>query len=163
MPDFVLPLNMIGRAEVSHAEREVIHLDEVLRQINISGKSSGQTFPPTSQILAEFSKANNLDIYKPSDRDLLQQHLVYIKTHAPYVHASFASDPPLAAVQKILAWMRREVNPMILMQIGLQPGIGGGCILRTTNKYFDLSLRRFFNEHSELLTSQLRSKSAEIK
>jgi len=37
----------------------------------------------------------------------------------------------------------------------LQPTIAAGCIVRTTNKYFDFSLRQDFTDKRELLLKQI--------
>ena len=54
-----------------------------------------------------------------------------------------------------MTWLRREIHPLVLMTVGLQPNIGAGCIVRTTNKYFDFSLRQDFANKRDLLQAAL--------
>jgi hypothetical protein len=42
-----------------------------------------------------------------------------------------------------------------LVRVGLQPNIGAGCVVRTTNKSFDFSLRRFFDSKHEFFMKKL--------
>jgi F0F1-type ATP synthase delta subunit len=70
---------------------------------------------------------------------------------------SFAADPSASFSAKIVGWLRANIHPLSLLEIGLQPTIAAGCIVRTTNKVFDLSLRNRFSEHTELLLKSLRS------
>jgi hypothetical protein len=47
-----------------------------------------------------------------------------------------------------------------LITIGLQPNIGAGCVVRTTNKYFDLSIKQDFLSKRNLLLEALKAKTA---
>ena len=71
------------------------------------------------------------------------------------MHISFSSEPTPIFLERLLSWIRREINPLVLLTIGLQPAIGAGCIVRTTNKYFDLSLRQTFIDKRKLLLEQI--------
>jgi hypothetical protein len=55
----------------------------------------------------------------------------------------------------MMAWLRREVHPVVLMTIGLQPNLGAGCIVRSSNKQFDCSLRQDFIKKRDLLMSKI--------
>ena len=57
---------------------------------------------------------------------------------------SFSADPSVTFLTKLMTWLRQEIHPQVLLTVGLQPTIGAGCILRTTNRYFDFSLRQDF-------------------
>jgi len=122
----------------------------------ILGKSA---MPASSRMLDELVKANNLDLLNPADRKLLINSLEVVKSKAPAVHISFAADPPQAALEKIITWLRREIHPVLLLQIGLQPTIAAGCILRTPNKVFDFSLQKYFSSNKDLLISKLQEKA----
>jgi F0F1-type ATP synthase delta subunit len=89
------------------------------------------------------------------ERAMLQQFLEVVYTQAPRVHVSFASDPSAAFTAKIVQWFRDSVHRAILVQVGLQPTIAAGCVVRTTNKSFDFSLRHHFDEQRELLLEAL--------
>jgi F0F1-type ATP synthase delta subunit len=42
-----------------------------------------------------------------------------------------------------------------MLQIGLQPAIAAGCMLRTTNKVFDMSLRTHLMKQSDYLARMI--------
>jgi hypothetical protein len=46
------------------------------------------------------------------------------------------------------------------MTVGVQPTIAAGCIMRTTNKYFDFSLRQDFEGKRDLLLEELKGQEA---
>ncbi len=80
---------------------------------------------------------------------------------APILHISFSVDPPGAYVQKIVAWLRVNIHKYALITVGLQPNIGAGCIVRTTNKLFDFSLREFFAEKRGFFIEKLHAAVAD--
>jgi hypothetical protein len=112
--------------------------------------------PRTSRLLEDTARTNGLNLLEVKDRQRLTKLFVELKKSAPVLTMSFASDPPPAVVQKLIFWLRREVHPLVLLQIGLQPSIAAGCVLRTPNHYFDFSLRRHFSAHRQLLIDKLR-------
>jgi F0F1-type ATP synthase delta subunit len=64
------------------------------------------------------------------------------------------------ALEKILLWLRQNVHPQVLLQVGLQPAIAAGCVLRTTNKIFDMSLKAHLSQQTDYL-KQLISGAAD--
>jgi G3E family GTPase len=99
---------------------------------------------------------NKLDLAQPGHRAALRQFLASVKASSPVLHLSFSADPAPAFLEKLMAWLRREIHPALLVTIGLQPTIGAGCLLRTTNKYFDFSLRQRFADKRQLLQAALQ-------
>jgi F0F1-type ATP synthase delta subunit len=71
--------------------------------------------------------------------------------HAPLLHISFASEPSTKALEAILVWMRANIHPQTLLQVGLQPNIAAGCVLRTPSKVFDLSMRSYLQKQESYL------------
>ncbi len=98
---------------------------------------------------------NKVDLANDTHRKQLQEYLILIKQKAPILHISFSADPTSAFIEKIMAWLRREIHPLVLLTIGLQPNIGAGCVVRSTNKYFDFSLRKDFEKKRDLLLGTL--------
>jgi F0F1-type ATP synthase delta subunit len=54
---------------------------------------------------------------------------------------SFAAEPSARSFEPVLTWLRTNIHPQAMVQIGLQPAIAAGCVLRTPNRVFDMSLR----------------------
>jgi F0F1-type ATP synthase delta subunit len=103
----------------------------------------------------ELTQHNKLNLLHPGDRHALKEFLAAIKQHAPVMHISFSTEPTESFLAALTAWLRHEINPRVLFTIGLQPAIGAGCMVRTTNKYFDMSLRQTFVNKRQLLLEQL--------
>src|SRR5258708_21999925 len=105
-------------------------------------------------MLDELASGNGLNLLDEATRKYLVVFLEDITAHAPVIHISFAADPSSAFLQKLVLWFRQNIHPSILIRVGLQPNIAAGCVLRTTNKYFDLSLRKTLLQHqAELVTA----------
>jgi F0F1-type ATP synthase delta subunit len=89
------------------------------------------------------------------DREYLLKSLGWMRQQAPVLHISFSTDPSAAFMERLTTWLRQNISPFVLVQVGLHPNIGAGCVVRTTNKYFDFSLRQRFLSQRELLMQQL--------
>ena len=98
---------------------------------------------------------NQLNLLKAEDREKLKYILQTLRNKAPIVHMSFSADPDRVFMEKIIAWFRSSVHPMMLLQVGLQPNIGAGFTLRTPNHFFDFSLRQHLLKHTDLLIKEL--------
>lgn len=148
---FVLPVAIVAPADVVRIGRELEDVDEFLRQSELRKGGKNTALPKTTKSLHEFAEANGLNLLQAVDRAKLSSFVDELRGKAPVVHISFAADPSAAFVDKIVAWLRQNVHPQLLVQLGLQPTIGAGCVIRTTNKYFDFSLRQYLVQRRELL------------
>ncbi len=139
--DFVLPVSVVGSAELSGLLREMSDLEDFLVEAAVRKAGSSVVLPKTGR-LAEVSKENGINLLDKDQRLELTAKLEEMQTKAPVIHISFASDPPLNFTYKLVQWFRTRIHPYALVQVGLQPTIAAGCVLRTPNKYFDMSLRQ---------------------
>jgi len=153
-----LPLVVVSRVDVGKLQRELEALDAFLTQAAIRQPGTSLTMPRTTRTLDDFARQNNLNLINTDDRKRLKQFLDEVKDNAPTIQMSFAADPPAAFVAKVIKWLRQEIHPLLLLQTGLQPGIAAGCVLRTPNRYFDLSLRRYFKQQRDLLITKIEGK-----
>lgn len=150
-----LPIAVVSPTDVARLVRENDNLDEFFRQSVIREGGAPQTAPRYSRLLDEVVVANNLNLLQQADRDALKSGLKNLTTHAPVLHISFSVDPPGPYVQKIVNWLRQNVSGDILVRVGLQPNIGAGCVVRTTNKSFDFSLRKYFDSKHDFFMKKL--------
>jgi len=111
--------------------------------------------PKTSRLMDEFVAANGLNLLQQTDRVRVIAFLQMVKTKAPVLHMSFGVDPAPVFTQRLVTWLRAEIHPLVLLQVGLQPNIGAGCVVRATNKHFDFSLREHFKKQRPLLMNSL--------
>lgn len=153
---YVLPLSVTSPTDLGRLLRELETLDNSLMQYDLKGQTGSVKMPKTSLLLDSVIDANKLDLVVPEQRKNIIKFLQDAKAHAPVLHISFGADPAPAFVTKLMTWLRREIHPQVLLTIGLQPNIGAGCLVRSTNKYFDFSLRENFTKNRELLMSKLR-------
>ena len=154
-----LPTQVIGRVDVGRLLREVEALDNFMTQAAIREPGTAVKMPKTSRLLDEMVTNNKLNMLHDTDRSRLQQFLVTVKAKAPVLHMSFSADPSPNFLAKLMTWMRAELHPLVLLQVGLQPNIGAGVIVRTTNKHFDFSLRQRFKKQRALLVERLHAMS----
>lgn len=152
----LLPDGAVTRADVGRLMREAEAVDNFLNQSATRQPGTSVELPKTSRLLDEMVATNKLNLLQPADRKRLGDFLKVVRTKAPVLHISFNSDPSPIFQQRLITWIRQQMHPYVLLQIGLHPSIGAGCIVRTTNKFFDFSLRQRFSEQRMLLISKLR-------
>lgn len=146
---------VVSPSDVGRLLRELEKVEEHLQQLHVRDKDKEITLPSIGKRLEMLVALNSLNLLHEKDRQSLKDFLDAVKAKAPVLHISFSSDPSPSFLEKLMVWLRREINPLVLLTIGLQPAIGAGCMLRTTNKYFDMSLRQTFIEKRHLLLEQL--------
>lgn len=155
-----LPEAVSSRADLVRLSRELEELDGQLMQAGLRNKSdSTNDGPALSQALADLAQANGLQLKEPAQRQQLKASLLNLSQKAPVVHISLAAEPSADFIHKLTGWLRREVNPQVLLEIGLQPSIAAGCIIRTTNKYFDCSMRQHLLNNRPKLIEQIGAKA----
>jgi hypothetical protein len=146
-----LPVLVFGVVEVRRLKRELEGVDEFMRQGEIREPGKQGALPRVSRLLDALATDNGRNLLQADDRQELYEFLANTEKKAPTIHISFASDPSSAFVAKLVTWLRGNIHPAILLQIGLQPSIAAGCIVRTANKTFDMSLRHNLSEKKPLL------------
>ncbi len=147
-----MPASLYTRADVSRLVREV---EDLIASEHGDKLRSGEASLQMSRLLQMVSDANVGDDGPPTLQSL-KQALTSVYQKAPVVHLSFAADPSPEFLERMVGWFRKEVNSYVLLQIGLQPSIAAGCIIRTPSKYFDLTMRKRFSEKRSVLIEQLR-------
>lgn len=153
---FVLPPLVAGVADVMRLKRELEALQEYLHQAALRHTPEAELkLPKTSRVLDELIKANNLNLLSREQYENTMATLTDIEMTAPRVHMAFNTDPSSAFATRIVEWLRANIHPGVLVQIGLQPTLAAGCVVRTTNKQLDLSLKQHFKDARPLLIQKL--------
>lgn len=136
-----LPTTIVSRADVTRLSRELANLNDFF--IAAASRPSGTAISPPklSRLLDQLAKANNCNLLEEKQRQVLLFGLQQLVKVAPMLHISFAADPSTRALETILIWLRANIHSQVLLQVGLQPNIAAGCVLRTPNRWFDMSLR----------------------
>jgi F0F1-type ATP synthase delta subunit len=151
-----LPVLAVSKVDIGRLLREVEALDNFMRQAAVRQPGTPIQPPKTSRLMDEIIATNKVNVLIEADRNRLLHFLQDVYKRAPVIHISFSADPSAAFVQKLTTWLRQNIHPFVLLQIGLQPNMGAGCVVRTTNKVFDFSLRNRFTERREMLIQRLK-------
>lgn len=138
-----LPLNVVGRSDITRMLRELDKLDDFFVAAASRGTDSPSSPPPRiTRVLDQLARDNRINLLEAHQRKQFAVQLKDILSKAPALNISFAAEPSPTALEKVLSWFRQNIHPQTLLQIGLQPSIAAGCVLRTPNQIFDMSISR---------------------
>lgn len=150
-----IPTNIVSPTDIARLAREIESLDNFFREQAIRAGGAPTSMPRVSKLMDQLAADNQLNLLNETDRGELGSLLSGLHKQAPVMHISFSVDPPGPYIQKIVDWLRRNIDPHVLVTVGLQPNIGAGCVVRTTNKLFDFSLREFFYNQRDFFIEKL--------
>lgn len=152
MEPLKLPPTVVGPVDVIRLSRELASLSDFFVGAKAREAGTPVQMPQTSRSLEQLAKENNISLLDEKARDQLLGQLEEIGKNAPSFHISFAVEASPKTLERILLWLRQNVHPQLLLQVGLQPAIAAGCVLRTTNKIIDMSLRSKLSGETENLS-----------
>ncbi len=156
-----LPIQLISQGDVGRVRRELKDLDDFICQANLRQPGTPlKTLPKTSRGLSDFAAINKINLLNEGDRESATASLNDLIVRAPVVHISFAVDPSAAFMAKIAIWFRDKIDPLTLINVGLEPNIAAGCTLQTDNHYHDFSLRQHFYDQHQLLMTMIKGEAA---
>jgi F0F1-type ATP synthase delta subunit len=150
-----LPSEVITINEVDSLCDELDNIESFFLKMKAKASLSKVDVPNSSTLLESVAKTNNLNLMKDDDRQKLKLFFHQVRTKAPEIHISFGSVPETEFLLTISKWFRKEINPFILLSVGLQPNIGAGFKLRTLNKLFDFSLSQHLVANKNILVNEL--------
>ncbi len=149
---FSLPPQTISLGDLMHLKRELAALDDFIRQSELRSLGHPLKTPPkASTALNNYAALNHLNFLHAEDRQKGIDFLDFLSVHAPRAHISFASEPSAPTIHKIAGWFRDNIDPLLLLNIGIEPSIAVGFTLSTDNHYHDFSLRQHFSNQRDLL------------
>ena len=154
-----IPLGAVTRADVGRLAQEAESIDNFLQSAAVRQPGSPVQMPKTSNLFDELVNMNKLNLLQPADRQHLRRFLEELRMKAPTIHISFSSDPSPSFQVQLITWIRQQIDPNMLLRIGLQPSIGAGCMVRATNKVFDMTLRQRFLDSKPALVALLHGGS----
>ncbi len=150
-----LPVGIVSPTDIARLTREIEGIDNFFRDQKIRAGGETNAMPRLSKLMDQLANENMINLLVENDRNKILTILEQLHKSAPILHISFSVDPPGAYVQKVVSWLRQNIHQYALVTVGLQPNIGAGCVVRTTNKMFDFSLREFFAEKREFFVEKL--------
>jgi len=153
---FVLPDNLISFVDLSRVRRELAALDDSFYQAGLRKAGQPTQLSRSSRTLEDLASANQVSLLDAAHRAQLIATLDAFDKQAQQIHMSFAAEPSAKFVSHIIVWLRQNIHSLILLEIGLQPSLAAGCMVRTNNKMIDMSLRHRFFENRHLLDQKIR-------
>jgi hypothetical protein len=158
----VFPPALISRADLARLVREIEDIDNDLGAQKARNHATGKTgysLPALSHVMNDFVELNKIDIANDQARMHLKEQMKIIKDKAPVMHMTFAVEADPASLQKLTAYLRKEIHPQALLVVGLQPALVGGAYIRTPNHIHDFSVRAKMAEKRGIILQDLEQLS----
>lgn len=152
----VLPPSVQTRSDVARMIRELLEYDELARQAELRGTQVPSINHLSVQLRAT-AEVFKSQLEESEARRKLSERLKFLHKAAPQIHLSFAVQPSVHAIERILGWFRSNAHPATLVQIGIDPSVVVGCRVRTTNKVFDFSFAKLLDESTDILKKGVTS------
>lgn len=155
--DIVLPAGIVTKQQFVRFLHDFEAADSELTTV-AARNSTGVTASAKAAVspdVTKFSEQNKLKLTDSAARAKMLAKLRSIKTKAPVVHLTFASEADEASLAKLSTWLREAVHPHALIDVGLQPRLVAGLYMRSINKVFDYSLRSKLEGQRSLLIEAL--------
>jgi F0F1-type ATP synthase delta subunit len=149
-----LPISVASRRDIVRLHRELRSFIDASMQ-SIMRHDNPVKYPPISDQLRSMAIDNQIDLRDMKACEKFLEKLLKLQETAPSIHVSFPTEPTTEILQKITSWFREEIDPRIVIQVGLQPTIAAGVIIRTPNRQFDMSLRRHLYANRQKLGEAL--------
>ena len=156
--EFKLPVSVVTQYDVSKLLLDLENVEDFFLQVKVRRAGNAVNLPAISPQMEDVVRQNDLNLLQASDRERLKFILMTIHTKSPIIHMSFSVSPSQKFLEKIISWMRNYVSEIVILQIGLQPNMGAVFTMRTTNKFFDFSLRQHLNQKRDLLIAELKKR-----
>jgi F0F1-type ATP synthase delta subunit len=150
---FKLPLSVSQPVELNRLIHELTQLNEDISQETIRNPNIKPDIKVSAK-MTDVLEANNIDITAKEHRDSLLNVFNRLNERGRVINVSFASEASPEFIAKITEWFRNEIDPYCFIIVGINPTIGVGCIARTNNKVFDMSLKGGLSSTRELLTNR---------
>jgi hypothetical protein len=148
---FKLPAMIIGQIDIARSMRELNALNDFFTGSKHRSPGAAITPPKLSRQLDQLARLNGFNLLEETHRSQLYETLNLILGKAPKVHISFASEASPKALDILITWFRTNIHPQILLQVGLQPNVAAGCVLRTPNRVIDMSMRSHLKTQEKYL------------
>ena len=155
MAQLKLNQEIIGQGDILRLMRELNAMDDFFVGAKARSAATPAALPKTSKVLERLAADNQCNLLDEKQREAFAVALKTLSTSAPALHMSFAAEPTPRTLQPLVTWLRDNIHPNVLLSVGYQPHIAAGCVVRTPNKIFDLSMGAYLEKQAPLLTKLL--------
>ncbi len=156
MEPIKLPTSIVSAGDARRLQRDLAKLEETIQAIRLRTNAPVAKLPRLSRALEEFASTNRLNFLMPDDRHHAKVFVDYVLKKAPIMHISFASEATRKFTTELIVWLRSNYDTEMLIEIGLEPNIAAGSVVRTANKMFDFSLIHHLKDQRPMLMEHLR-------
>lgn len=115
--------------------------------------ATSQKWPTNVQ---EFAQTNALASLTLASQAKLVNYLKELLTSGPQFSLVVASMPNGEELAELTGWFRSHIHPQAMLHIAQNSDLLAGCILRTDEAVYDLSLRSSLFANSDKLVERLQ-------
>lgn len=134
-----IPTSIVTMQDIGRLQRELSAINDFFNASTNRRAGQQASLPKTTADLENLARKYGCNLLLQDDRTRLGQELAGIRAQAVAIDISFAAIPSKLFLQKILAWFRANIDQNIVINVGHQPSIASGCIVRTSSHTYDLS------------------------
>lgn len=141
--DFLLPLSVMTKGDLSRLIREFEALDAALttRKVRKKVGAADRRTPAKSPQLVELLDLNPVNLDNAAVRSAYSKQLRLLKNNVHVMNMTFAAPADAESLQRLIAWLRESIHPQTVIEVHLQPSLVAGVYLRSQNHVFDFSVR----------------------
>jgi hypothetical protein len=160
--NFQLPASLAQPVDLNRMIRDLELISEHLGQEAL--KDPNKKIPVNlPDKIKDISEKYHIDVSDKKQRENLLAWMKHLREIAPVVNVSFGSEASDQVTQKVTAWFRQEIHPYCLVVVGLEPDIGVGSMVRTSNRVFDFSLKTKIKNSTDLFEQAINEVRARDK
>ncbi len=156
-----LPVGIVSTGDARRLRRDIADMQDTIQAMRIRTNAPIAKLPRLSRALEEFAGTNRLNFLLPEDRHQAEVFMDYVLKRAPVLHISFASEASRKFTTELVQWLRQNFDTEILVEVGLEPNMAAGCVIRTTNKVFDFSLSKYLETKRGMMMELILGKTGQ--
>lgn len=151
-----IPTSIVTMQDIGRMQRELVAINAFFHLANHRQAGHQASLPRTTTKLENLARQFNCNLLQQEDRVRLGDELSKIRHSAKPIDISFAAIPSALFLQKIINWLRANIDKNIVINVGYQPNIVSGCVIRTPYRTYDLSVGRKFANAKPALMALIR-------
>lgn len=139
----ILPSELYSQAQLGAVLAELRQYGGLLRDRAVRQKVTqvDEPAPELSDLTAKALRANRVVSADSAAVEVLLYELENMRPHIPVAHIMLAAIPSDVVRSQLMAWLREQIHPQLLVSLAARPDIGGGIVLQVGSRRYDLSYR----------------------
>ncbi len=141
-----LPLSLSSSDQLGELsweiERRLSAQQQVALQQSVTGQANvASNVTQASSVLLEVAKLSGINVDDPAALEALKSEIAQIRESVPTLHMLVATYPTQDVKDRIVNWLRSEIHEHAMCRFVVRGDLGGGYILRTRSREYDMSFR----------------------